>query len=131
MLRSITAALGLGLLVAACAQGTPRTAEGLPDRDPALACKLVREQHAVLLDVRSEDEFQGGHLEGAVLIPHDQLGSRLAEVEALTEGDPKRPIVTYCRSGHRAGLAKQTLIDAGYTEVTNLGGMKDWPECPG
>lgn len=122
----------LALVLAACSPGSgPGSAAtpGLPDRDPALACKLVREQQAILLDVRSEREFEAGHLEGAVHIPHDQLADRLAEIEALSAGEAPRPIVTYCRSGHRAGLAKQTLIDAGYTEVTNLGGMKDWSGC--
>lgn len=120
--------------VAACSPGpgsasTPAAGEELPDRDPALACELVREQQAVLLDVRSEREFEGGHLEGAVLVPHDELAGRLAEIEALTGGDRSRPIVTYCRSGHRAGIAKETLLGAGYTRVTNLGGIKDWTGC--
>lgn len=100
-------------------------APGLPDRDPALACKLVKEQGALLLDVRSDAEFAEGHLDGAAHVPHDQIAGRLGEV-----GDDKsRPIVTYCRSGRRAHAAKQTLLDAGYTQVTNLGGMTDW-KCP-
>lgn len=103
----------------------PAPAPGLPDRDPALACKLVKEQGALLLDVRSDAEFAEGHLDGAAHVPHDQIAGRLGEV-----GDDKnRPIVTYCRSGRRAHAAKQTLLDAGYTQVTNLGGMTDW-KCP-
>lgn len=108
--------------------GAP-AAGGLPDRDPALACKLVREREALLLDVRSDEEFAAGHLEGALHVPHDQLASRLDVVLARVGGDRGRPVVTYCRSGRRSGIAKETLIDAGFTQVTNLGGMSAWTDC--
>jgi phage shock protein E len=98
---------------------------GLPDRDSALAHKLVK-QGGVLLDVRTPEEYEEGHVEGAVNISHDRLEAQLAEVEKLTAGDKNKPIVVYCRSGGRAGKAKQVLLDHGYTQVTNLGGLKDW-----
>ncbi len=98
----------------------------LPDRDPALAHKLVEREGAVLLDVRTEDEFAQGHVEGAHNISHDQLEGRLEEIERLTGGDKSKPIVTYCRSGGRAGKARTMLEAAGYTRVTNVGGMSDY-----
>lgn len=126
----LAAVFGLSLL-GACVPGANNPIEShaagdappkLADRDPALACKLVREQKALLLDVRSDAEFAEAHLDGATHIPHDQLSARIEEV-----GDDKdRPIVTYCRSGRRADAAKQILVDAGYTQVTNLGGMSSW-----
>ncbi len=86
VLAPIVVALALASVAApACAPagssgaGAP-AAGGLPDRDPALACKLVRERGALLLDVRSDEEFAAGHLEGALHVPHDQLASRLDEV---------------------------------------------------
>ena len=113
-----------------CSPGPSAAAPGgLPDRDPRLACALVREQAALLLDVRSPAEFEAGHLEGAVNIPHDQLGGRLDEVLRLTGGDRSRPIVAYCRSGRRSGLAKATLGEAGFSRVSNLGGIGDWTGC--
>jgi len=101
----------------------------LEDRDPALACRLVREEGAVLLDVRTAEEFAEGHVDGAVNIPHDEIGAREAEVDALQGGEKDRAIVVYCRSGRRSGIAKQTLIESGRTQVSNLGGVDDWAEC--
>ena len=101
-------------------------ADGLPDRDPALAHRLVEQDGAVLLDVRTPEEYAEGHVDGAVNIPHDALPSRISEVETLADSDKSTPIVVYCRSGHRAGIAKQSLLDAGFQRVTNLGGMSDW-----
>ncbi|MCA9658490.1 MAG: rhodanese-like domain-containing protein [Myxococcales bacterium] len=115
----------------AAAQGDAAKGEALADRDPELACRLVRQEGAVLLDVRSADEFAEGHVDGAVNIPHDQIDARAAEIDELQGGDKSKPIVAYCVSGRRAGIAKQSLMDQGRTKVTNLGGMKDWPECPG
>ncbi|MBI2568329.1 MAG: rhodanese-like domain-containing protein [Candidatus Schekmanbacteria bacterium] len=97
----------------------------LPDFDPELARKLVADG-ALLLDVRSQDEYAERHLEGAKLIPAEDLADRLEEVTALTGGNLDRPIVVYCRSGRRAAAAKVTLLAAGYSAVTNLGGLQDW-----
>lgn len=95
---------------------------GLPDRDPALAKKLIAEG-AVVIDVRTAGEFAGGHHTGATLIPVAEFGSRLAEVEKLTGGDRNKPVVLYCASGGRSGQAKKLLLGAGYTQVTNVGGL--------
>ncbi len=76
---------------------------------------------ALLVDVRTPEEFEAGHLEGALLIPYDQIPERLAEF-----GDDKnRPIVVYCRSGKRAGIAEETLRKAGFTNVLNAGGYEN------
>ena len=98
----------------------------LADRDPQLAKKLVA-AGAVLLDVRTPAEWNERHLDGASLIPVDELDGRLEEVAKLTGGDKNKPIVVYCHSGGRAGRAKKKLLKAGYTQVTNLGGINDWP----
>lgn len=98
----------------------------LPDRDPALAKKLVGDG-AVLLDVRSNAEWLIGHLDGANHIPVDDVESRLAEIAKLTGDDKNKAIVLYCRSGGRAGRTKTMLLKVGYTQVTNMGGIKDWP----
>lgn len=140
---ALVLASGLSVGCAGASSQPPATAQGdaapgdaaksdaLPDRDPQLACRLVRQEGAVLLDVRSAEEFAEGHVDGAVNIPHDQIDARAAELDALQGGDKGKPIVAYCVSGRRAGIAKQSLMEQGRTQVTNLGGMKDWPECPG
>jgi len=101
-------------------------AAGLPDRDPTLAHRLVEQEGAVLLDVRTPGEFAAGHLPGAHNVPHTEIEARLPEIEALTGGAKDKPIVVYCRSGRRSGIAKQALVARGFGQITNLGGMNDW-----
>ncbi|MEM9692011.1 MAG: rhodanese-like domain-containing protein [Myxococcota bacterium] len=98
----------------------------LPDEDPALAQKLV-EDGALLLDVRSPEEFAASHIKGANNVPIEDLAQDVSGVKKLAS-DPNRPIVVYCMSGGRAGRAKKVLTEAGYTQVTNLGGLSDWPD---
>lgn len=127
--------LAVAVSVAACSTATPpleaptssATPAPLPDRDPALAKRMVEEEGGILLDVRTPEEFEEAHLEGAVNVSHDQIESQLSELETLTGGDKTKPIVTYCGSGKRAGAARKTLEAAGYTNVTNVGGMTDYP----
>lgn len=77
----------------------------------------------LILDVRSEEEYAEGHIPGAVNIPYDQLGSRLAEIDVAKTDE----IVVHCRSGHRAGIAEKILIEAGYSDVRDLDGhMNAW-----
>jgi phage shock protein E len=77
---------------------------------------------ALVLDVRSPDEFADGAYPGALNIPVDQLLSRLADL-----GDTKRSIVVYCASGGRSSLASQMLKASGFTDVLNAGGLDDMP----
>ena len=113
------------------APATEASSESLPDRDPALAKRLVEEEGAVLLDVRTPEEHAEGNLEGSVNISHEKIveqnADALSEIETLTGGDKSKAIVVYCRSGGRAGKAKAALEAAGYTRVTNVGGMTDYP----
>ena len=76
---------------------------------------------ALLIDVRTQQEFDAGHLDEAILIPFDQIGNRIENVES----DKERDIVVYCRSGRRSGIAKETLEKMGYKNVTNGGGLND------
>jgi rhodanese-related sulfurtransferase len=73
---------------------------------------------ARIVDVRTPSEYQEGHFPGAVNIPVDRIGGRLAEL-----GPKDGPIVVYCRSGHRAGAAKAILERGGFTNVVNGGGL--------
>jgi phage shock protein E len=73
------------------------------------------------IDVRSVDEYESGHVEGAVNIPHTEIAERIAEVT----GDKDDVIYVYCRSGRRSGIAQSVLEDAGFTNVVNIGGLSD------
>ena len=78
---------------------------------------------ALVLDVRTPEEFAGGHIESAVNIPHDELDARLGELGEETT----RPIVVHCESGRRAAKAEAVLADAGYSSILHLeGDMKGW-----
>ena len=75
----------------------------------------------VWIDVRSPEEFNEGHLQGAVNVPHDQIASQIAHISP----DKTAPVNLYCRSGRRAEAALQELKKMGYTNVTNHGGYQD------
>jgi phage shock protein E len=74
-----------------------------------------------VIDVRTETEWNAGHLEGAVLIPHELIGERIIKVT----DDKKAKIDLYCRTGRRSGIALEVLKKAGYEDVTNLGTMEN------
>ena len=78
---------------------------------------------ALVVDVRTTGEFSGGHYDGALNIPVDEVQRRISEF-----GNNKdKEIILYCRSGGRAGSAKEMLESAGYKNVTNAGGLTDMP----
>ena len=85
----------------------------------ASARELVK-QGALLLDVRTPGEYAEKHIPDAVNIPVQELESRMAELPR------DRPIVVYCRSGHRSARAATMLKTAGYTSVYDLGAMSNW-----
>ena len=76
-----------------------------------------------LVDVRTQAEYDAERIDGAVLIPYDQIGS-LAPTELP---DKSALIFTYCRTGARSSVAAHTLVDMGYTNVFDIGGIQDWP----
>jgi phage shock protein E len=77
---------------------------------------------ALVVDVRTEDEFADEAFPGAVNIPVGELQARMKELE------PKdRPLVLYCASGARSALAARILKAAGWTDVINAGGLWDMP----
>lgn len=76
---------------------------------------------ALLIDVRTPEEYSGGHIERAINIPFDEVQKQLDRIGS----DKGRAIVVYCRSGRRSEKAKKTLESLGYTNVTNAGGYDD------
>lgn len=75
----------------------------------------------VLIDVRTLAEWKEGHLDGAILIPHDQIEQKITEVVS----DKKTKIYLYCRSGRRTGIALDILKKVGYVDVINLGTQEE------
>jgi len=89
-----------------------------------LQTKLNTDSNMVLLDVRTPGEFNGplGHMDGAILIPVNELSERVDELEKYKDDE----ILVYCRSGNRSVHATRFLLDNGYNAINLLGGIKAW-----
>lgn len=86
------------------------------------AKRMEQEPAAIILDVRRPDEYQAGHIPGAINIPNETIGS-----EALPQlPDKDQVILVYCRSGNRSKQASEKLAALGYTQVLEFGGILDW-----
>ena len=76
-----------------------------------------------ILDVRTQEEYDQGHIPGAVVISHEEIEEKAEDV--LTDKD--QLILVYCRSGRRSKLAAEALLELGYTNIKEFGGIIDWP----
>lgn len=85
--------------------------------------KIDENENAIILDVRTESEFNEKHIENAVLIPNETIFDTMPE--QLPDYDAE--ILIYCRSGNRSRQAALKLIEMGYTRVYDFGGIIDWP----
>ena len=80
------------------------------------------EEH-IILDTREQDEFDEGHIPGAILIPYTEIENKAEEMLP----DKDQLILIYCRSGRRSKIASESLVKLGYTNVKEFGGIIDWP----
>ena len=81
------------------------------------------EEGYVILDVREQDEYDAGHISGAILIPYTQIEAKANEMLP----DKDQLILVYCRSGRRSKIAAEALAELGYTNIKEFGGILDWP----
>ena len=81
------------------------------------------EEGYIILDVRTQEEYDQGHIPGAIVISHEKISEKAEEV--LTDKD--QLILVYCRSGRRSKLAAEALVELGYTNIKEFGGIIDWP----
>ncbi|MCI9331090.1 MAG: rhodanese-like domain-containing protein [Oscillibacter sp.] len=84
--------------------------------------RLDANEDLILLDVRTQEEFDGGHIPGAVCFPNEDI---LPDLPFPFEKDAE--ILVYCRSGRRSAQAAEKLAEMGYTNVSDFGGIQDWP----
>ena len=84
--------------------------------------RLLQNENAILLDVRSPDEYREIHIPGSVLLPLGQIRSGISNIAP----DKDAEIIVYCLSGMRASQAVSQLAAMGYTNVSNMGGIRDW-----
>ncbi len=78
----------------------------------------------ILLDVRTQEEFDAGHIDGAILLPNETITDS-EQPDILPDLDAE--ILIYCRSGNRSAQAAKKLVAQGYTNVYDFGGIIDWP----
>ena len=83
---------------------------------------MEKDDGHVVLDVRRQDEYDAGHIPGAILIPNESIGTE--QPDELPDLD--QVILIYCRSGNRSKQAAQKLFDMGYTNIYEFGGINDW-----
>lgn len=81
------------------------------------------EKDYIIVDARTQSEFDEGHIEGAILIPEYEIAKR-AEKEIPNKN---AIVLVYCRSGRRSKIASEELVKLGYTNVKEFGGIIDWP----
>lgn len=84
---------------------------------------MIDEGSITILDVRDQSEYDEGHIENAILIPYTEIRDKATAVVP----DKNARILVYCRSGRRSEIAAKELIDMGYTNVYDIGGLLDWP----
>ena len=88
------------------------------------AKNMMDTQEVIILDVREQEEYDSGHIPGAVLLP---VGTITKDTAAAVIDDLDTVVLVYCRSGNRSKTASQALVDLGYTNVYEFGGINTWP----
>ena len=84
--------------------------------------RMKSDENYILLDVRRADEFEAGHIPGAVNLPNEEIGTE--EIPSLP--DKAQTIYIYCRSGNRSKQAADKLLALGYTNLIEFGGIIDY-----
>ena len=113
------------MFLTACGQTEEKTQEAVYVNITAQEAREIMDTREgyVILDVRTQEEYNQGHIPGAILIPDTEIEARAEEV--LTDKD--QLILVYCRSGRRSKLASEILVELGYTNIMEFGGIIDWP----
>ena len=88
------------------------------------AKKMMDTREVQILDVREQDEFDAGHIPGAVLLP---VGTITGETAAAVIPEKDSVVLVYCRSGNRSKTASAALAELGYTGIYEFGGINTWP----
>ena len=113
------------MLLTACGQDKENDQGALYVNITAEEAKQIMdsEEGYIILDVRTQEEYDEGHIPGAIVISHEEIAEKAEEV--LTDKD--QLILVYCRSGRRSKIAAEALAELGYTNIKEFGGILDWP----
>lgn len=113
------------ILLTGCGQEKENNREAVYVNITAQQAKEIMEtrEDYIILDTRTQEEYDESHIPGAILIPYDEISEKAEGV--LT--DKNQLILVYCRSGRRSKLAAEDLVKLGYTNIKEFGGIIDWP----
>ena len=113
------------MLLTACGQDKEKDQGAVYVNITAEEAKQIMdsEEGYIILDVRTQEEYDEGHIPGAIVISHEEIAEKAEGV--LT--DKNQRILVYCRSGRRSKLAAEALVELGYTNIKEFGGIIDWP----
>ena len=113
------------MMLTACGQNTENDQGAVYVYITAEEAKQIMdsEEDYIILDVRTQDEYDQGHIPGAIVISHEEIAEKAEKV--LT--DKNQMILVYCRSGRRSKIAAEALVELGYTNIKEFGGIIDWP----
>ena len=114
----LTLALPFGCV--GCSDGGSATYEQISGAEAKAL--MDSESGYIIIDARTQEEYDQGHIPGAIMIPEYEIADR-AEKELL---DKNQLILVYCRSGRRSKIAAEELVKLGYTNVKEFGGIIDW-----
>ena len=122
MKRTLTLILVMLLVLTGCGgTAAPNTYQQITQEK---AKEMMDTQDVIVLDVREQDEFDAGHIPGAVLLP---VGTITKDTAAAVIPELDSVVLVYCRSGNRSKTASKALVDLGYTNVYEFGGINTWP----
>jgi len=122
-MKKIGLIFALFFLLVGCSAATT-TLNSPRDISPSDALALLESDNSVILvDVRTQSEYDSGHIEGAILLPLDEISANADQVIS----DVDATYIIYCRSGNRSAQAVALLDQMGYTDLYDLGGILDWP----
>lgn len=115
--------LVIAAMVSAALLAMPRMREGGGDLDPADAVQRINRDRALVVDVRSSEEFAGGHVVRSKNVPLEALEDQLPRIVK----NRQRPLILVCSTGRRSGRAVAVVRKLGYEDVQSLtGGLKAW-----
>ena len=126
MKRILPLFLLLLLLLTGCGGNTSNTSSEINYQQISQeeAKEMMDTQDVIILDVREQDEYDSGHIPGAVLLPVGTIDEETA-AEVIPEKDST--VLVYCRSGNRSKTASSALAELGYTNIYEFGGINTWP----
>ena len=122
MKRMLPLLISLLLLLAGCVGNAADSSYQQITQEEAK--EMMDAQEVIILDVQEQDEYDGGHIPGAVLLPVGTIDETTA-AEVIPEKDST--VLVYCRSGNRSKTASSTLAELGYTNIYEFGGINTWP----